>query len=65
MITEPKCEHSIRRGSTLVSSHKDLRQAKGRMASVRVCQREACVDDAARWVAVMGPGPVWVDGVRR
>ena len=64
-VSDPKCEHSTRAGSTLVSSHKDIRAAKGKMASVRVCTREACIDDAAEWVAVMGPGAVWVDGVKR
>ncbi len=66
-VPEPKCEHSGAHGpgSKLVSSHKDSHAAKGRMASARVCPREACVADASRWVAVIGPGPVWVDGVRR
>lgn len=65
VISEPKCQHSIRGGSTKVSSHKDIRKAKGRMASVRVCTREACIEDAVQWVAIMGPGAVWVDGVKR
>lgn len=64
-IAEPKCHHSIRLRSTLVSSHKDIRKAKTRLASARVCAREACVEDAARWVRAMGTGAVWVDGVRR
>ena len=64
-IPEPKCEHVITQGSTMVSSHKNIRQVKGRLASVRVCHRPACIDDAARWVAITGPGNVWVNGVKR
>ncbi|HEV7195430.1 MAG TPA: hypothetical protein VGN19_05785 [Pedococcus sp.] len=64
-VAEPKCNHATPLGSVIVSSHKDIRKAKGRMASVRVCHRDACIEDAARWVSIIGPGPVWVEGVKR
>lgn len=53
-VGEPKCSHSTRNGSTLVASHADLMTAHARMASVRVCEREACVEDAKDWLRVQG-----------
>lgn len=49
----PSCRHVGQTGpdSVLVSSHKNLSRAKGRMASVRVCDRPKCVMEAIDWVS--------------
>lgn len=65
VIADPKCQHSTRMiGSVMVSSHKDIMTARGRMCSVRVCTRQKCIDDATRWVREMGFATAWVDGER-
>lgn len=62
---EPRCSHVGSTGpdSVMVSSHKDITKAKGRMASARVCSRPACVLEAKVWVARMGPGKIFRNGV--
>lgn len=67
LIQEPRCSHKGAVGpeSQMVSTHKDIRRAKGRMASVRVCSRPACVDEAVLWVRMMGHNAAWVNGVNR
>lgn len=60
-MREPKCNHSLRvNGSIMVSSHKDLEAANdrgSRLASVRVCKRTACIQDASRWLREQGFEP--------
>lgn len=56
-MKEPSCRHKGQIGpdSVMVSSHKHLTRATGRMASVRVCDRQKCVDEAIEYVsAYMG-----------
>lgn len=50
-LPEPKCRHVML--STMVSSHDDLvavAKAGDPMASVLVCDRDSCIEDAKAWV---------------
>lgn len=53
-LPDPLCNHAVSKRTVRVSSHADsmdaLRDAAP-LASVWVCEREACVEDAEAWVA--------------